>query len=102
MKDVQSRIRAESSHAVFQHEIVRVRVMLVRIEDQVFIGQRLHQLPVARGRPMKQHDLLKPVEAPVWVVGIDIRSVYAPGRSEEHTSELQSPYHLVCRRLLEE
>src|SRR6201987_6265630 len=23
------------------------------------------------------------------------------GRSEEHTSELQSPYHLVCRLLLE-
>src|SRR5207248_9417317 len=26
---------------------------------------------------------------------------YAPGRSEEHTSELQSPYDLVCRLLLE-
>src|SRR5207248_11425787 len=25
----------------------------------------------------------------------------APGRSEEHTSELQSPYDLVCRLLLE-
>src|SRR5258708_22839128 len=25
----------------------------------------------------------------------------APGRSEEHTSELQSPDHLVCRLLLE-
>src|SRR5690348_17673905 len=24
-----------------------------------------------------------------------------PGRSEEHTSELQSPVHLVCRLLLE-
>src|SRR5690348_17405073 len=26
---------------------------------------------------------------------------YAYGRSEEHTSELQSPVHLVCRLLLE-
>src|SRR5258708_15561722 len=26
---------------------------------------------------------------------------YAAGRSEEHTSELQSPDHLVCRLLLE-
>src|SRR5207248_9605072 len=26
---------------------------------------------------------------------------YAPHRSEEHTSELQSPYDLVCRLLLE-
>src|SRR5258708_23164130 len=28
-------------------------------------------------------------------------STLAPGRSEEHTSELQSPHHLVCRLLLE-
>src|SRR5690348_18250820 len=26
---------------------------------------------------------------------------WQPGRSEEHTSELQSPVHLVCRLLLE-
>src|SRR5258708_25949786 len=26
---------------------------------------------------------------------------FLPGRSEEHTSELQSPDHLVCRLLLE-
>src|SRR5258708_19974601 len=26
---------------------------------------------------------------------------FAPARSEEHTSELQSPDHLVCRLLLE-
>src|SRR5258708_14166168 len=29
------------------------------------------------------------------------RSAPAPKRSEEHTSELQSPDHLVCRLLLE-
>src|SRR6476660_5261377 len=29
------------------------------------------------------------------------RSLHAPSRSEEHTSELQSPDHLVCRLLLE-
>src|SRR5689334_23554604 len=29
------------------------------------------------------------------------RSVGAPPRSEEHTSELQSQFHLVCRLLLE-
>src|SRR5690348_17475151 len=29
-----------------------------------------------------------------------IRSLF-PSRSEEHTSELQSPVHLVCRLLLE-
>src|SRR3989454_6484674 len=30
-----------------------------------------------------------------------IRMVYERGRSEEHTSELQSPCNLVCRLLLE-
>src|SRR5438552_12571152 len=29
------------------------------------------------------------------------RGIYATRRSEEHTSELQSPDHLVCRLLLE-
>src|SRR5258708_11625243 len=29
------------------------------------------------------------------------RSCVSPSRSEEHTSELQSPDHLVCRLLLE-
>src|SRR5256885_13104687 len=29
------------------------------------------------------------------------RAVVLPGRSEEHTSELQSPCNLVCRLLLE-
>src|SRR5207244_13318993 len=28
-------------------------------------------------------------------------TAYGPNRSEEHTSELQSPDHLVCRLLLE-
>src|SRR3712207_8187839 len=36
------------------------------------------------------------------LVGIKSREVYeAPGRSEEHTSELQSRQYLVCRLLLE-
>src|SRR5437867_9398581 len=30
-----------------------------------------------------------------------VREALAPERSEEHTSELQSPYDLVCRLLLE-
>src|SRR5690348_17457519 len=40
----------------------------------------------------------KPAVVPCWR-----RSTRPPGarRSEEHTSELQSPVHLVCRLLLE-
>src|SRR5258708_24711771 len=35
---------------------------------------------------------------PTFVLGM---CRYTPRRSEEHTSELQSPDHLVCRLLLE-
>src|SRR5580765_8308892 len=47
--------------------------------DYVFDGQK--------GKPYLEEDLPAPL------------NVY--GRSEEHTSELQSPVHLVCRLLLE-
>src|SRR5438876_7468330 len=33
--------------------------------------------------------------------GTIVRAQIGEGRSEEHTSELQSPVHLVCRLLLE-
>src|SRR5437867_9801499 len=36
----------------------------------------------------------------IWPVTVDCIS-YGKHRSEEHTSELQSPYDLVCRLLLE-
>src|SRR5690348_17856427 len=32
---------------------------------------------------------------------VDLAGLQGNGRSEEHTSELQSPVHLVCRLLLE-
>src|SRR5690348_17505012 len=35
---------------------------------------------------------------PIWILTSDFE---ASSRSEEHTSELQSPVHLVCRLLLE-
>src|SRR5438876_3875039 len=42
---------------------------------------------------------------PQWlfdsVKGVAVRAGYPGERSEEHTSELQSPVHLVCRLLLE-
>src|SRR5690348_18006585 len=38
-----------------------------------------------------------------YIVGSEWRTLHNPTscRSEEHTSELQSPVHLVCRLLLE-
>src|SRR5690348_17726200 len=46
----------------------------------------------------------RPVAANRRVIAARRASVHAPSRlarSEEHTSELQSPVHLVCRLLLE-
>src|SRR5207244_11410762 len=37
----------------------------------------------------------------IGLVGDEGAAALADGRSEEHTSELQSPDHLVCRLLLE-
>src|SRR5207248_5032078 len=44
------------------------------------------------------------IVAPTRELAIQVESVFRSmdsGRSEEHTSELQSPYDLVCRLLLE-
>src|SRR5256885_8917328 len=74
-----------------------------------------------RDVPRRQHELPEGVEAPRGDVGeVERRGARAPdtaraahhggelvqispqgGRSEEHTSELQSPCNLVCRLLLE-
>src|SRR5438094_7308566 len=37
----------------------------------------------------------------LWLRWADFNKFWAQLRSEEHTSELQSPYDLVCRLLLE-
>src|SRR5258708_31866664 len=37
----------------------------------------------------------------IWLIADVVSPRLIPGRSEEHTSELQSPDHLVCRLLLE-
>src|SRR5438552_7096450 len=42
-----------------------------------------------------------PMNATVITTGPGVITVAFIGRSEEHTSELQSPDHLVCRLLLE-
>src|SRR5438876_1859403 len=52
------------------------------------------------------HDAL-PISSTLFIVDFGlslsgrIRHVHGVERSEEHTSELQSPVHLVCRLLLE-
>src|SRR5256885_13019343 len=58
----------------------------------LFRSVRARRARLGRGRPVqdrKRHPLSR------------LRSALGPGRSEEHTSELQSPCNLVCRLLLE-
>src|SRR6266487_2106209 len=50
-------------------------------------------IQLATPLPLLPETLARPVGPPLVVVAI--------ARSEEHTSELQSPVHLVCRLLLE-
>src|SRR5207248_3026088 len=62
----------------------------VDVEEELV---ELRELPApVRRRP--------PVDAP-GVRRAEVPVVVRPDRSEEHTSELQSPYDLVCRLLLE-
>src|SRR5438876_5878357 len=54
-----------------------------------------------RSRPARRH----PGARHSGLAGLPVRvfrgQLWPLGRSEEHTSELQSPVHLVCRLLLE-
>src|SRR5438876_6520121 len=52
-----------------------------------------------KSSPLGSVRLLAPIENPpsIWAAAANYRA----HRSEEHTSELQSPVHLVCRLLLE-
>src|SRR5207244_9201282 len=74
------------------------RVDAARAEDRPKCGKC--GKPMLLDRPIKLDDdtfqrTIQEAEVPVLV------DFYADWRSEEHTSELQSPDHLVCRLLLE-
>src|SRR5205807_10369991 len=69
-----------------------------------FIARRCH-LPARNGDAILREDgfCLVFVDFHSWVVGTFFRefpTASPTGRSEEHTSELQSPCNLVCRLLL--
>src|ERR1035441_10756109 len=58
---------------------------------------------VAASRPLPAGELLKPENLTLveWPVNMPLQGAFSKIRSEEHTSELQSLRHLVCRLLLE-
>src|SRR3989442_5879556 len=60
-------------------------------------------LPILRGQPEadRRGQALMPGRRLISGEGLQRQRRPRPGRSEEHTSELQSRPHLVCRLLLE-
>src|SRR5437762_11452299 len=72
----------------------RVRAVAAVDEDEALLGvDRVHEV---RAEPHRDsHD---PRETGVRRIVLDVARLE---RSEEHTSELQSPMYLVCRLLLE-
>src|SRR5438876_6067573 len=75
-------------------------VVVVKVRDVEGAHLLLHQIAPKVGEtlPVKQSFKLA---AAFEFKSNCCRSAHLNGRSEEHTSELQSPVHLVCRLLLE-
>src|SRR5690625_1760347 len=98
---------AERVYQVFADEIPGIKIIFQTYFEKIFAYDRISKLPVkAIGLDFVHGDsleLLKTYGFPkdkVLAAGIvDGRNVWR--RSEEHTSELQSRGHLVCRLLLE-
>src|SRR2546426_7736580 len=60
----------------------------------------------AKARDVTVQALIRTIVVPDWLKAaptgqVNIQNTLAQPRSEEHTSELQSPCNLVCRLLLE-
>src|SRR5690625_6251434 len=68
-------------------------VLYIHGWSDYFYNTELAEAAAAQGYKLYALDLRK--------YGRSLREKQSPGRSEEHTSELQSRGHLVCRLLLE-
>src|SRR5207248_10553542 len=66
---------------------------------RIFVSPSLR--PSVRARPEAAHSRLAIFTVRPTRAASDSVSPHQATRSEEHTSELQSPYDLVCRLLLE-
>src|SRR5207248_10995958 len=105
-------------HTYVTHTTVLTRTSLLTSSPFFFYGygdpRDLHSFPTRRSSDLPvEHGLIVRVNAvapgPILTRARDHASAeevervaaQTPARSEEHTSELQSPYDLVCRLLLE-
>src|SRR5947208_10383930 len=71
------------------------------IRDDLVTGVQTCALPIWLKNPTVVRDKAALEVFPIRPVGVREAIQKALTRSEEHTSELQSPDHLVCRLLLE-
>src|SRR5436305_15286326 len=88
-----------------------ILIKLIRVSLGIFMNPRrptivytlsLHDaLPISAGRVDAAHGHPREGHQGVAVVALEGHGEEARRRSEEHTSELQSRPHLVCRLLLE-
>src|SRR5207248_11425770 len=78
-------------------------VYTLSLHDALPISEADRALPVQDDLLAAHGHLLLPVEGEEGAVRADVDEdeLVPAARSEEHTSELQSPYDLVCRLLLE-
>src|SRR5437762_11482222 len=91
------------------HSPTRRSSDLIAIDQSGQIVKRFHlaaSQPTGLALDQAQHRLFVAVRSAVLVLnpdsGSEMARIASPqGRSEEHTSELQSPMYLVCRPLLE-
>src|SRR5207249_6921452 len=79
------------------------RVLLVRSHPQRRgLARRVRLRPaVPRPLPLDPAARGKSAAAGAWLDHVALSGVASASRSEEHTSELQSRFDLVCRLLLE-
>src|SRR5437879_10186690 len=80
-------------------------IVFVEIEVDVLEGRDIREVTGRRPRPRRRRRAIRSsrhgTAGPSGRVRGWRRRRLRPARSEEHTSELQSPMYLVCRLLLE-
>src|SRR2546422_2446889 len=98
-------IASQSCPFFFFNDTATTEIYTLSLHDALPISET--RIPPGRGEPMNDMKLgITLIAAAVALAGCGEQKPAAkaeakPARSEEHTSELQSRLHLVCRLLLE-